>query len=307
MPASSRSGMPPTSASAPTSAALFAKHLLPDPLLGTGGRDRRRDRARLRNQRADPARLGPDPPDGDARHRARSSTNSPTASTGSPAAPTACRAWSWVRSWAASSSTCSAAPPTPTAWWCCSRPCSSAGDWSIRRSASRCRRCATIRCAPRASACRCGVGWWPIYTIAAGIAGAAGALLAQTSGFASLDVLDFHRSADVLLVLVIGGAGYLYGGIVGAVAFKLLHDAISVLTPQYWTFWLGLFLVVLVLVGRDRLVRPWTWFGRPASEPGRSSDRRRGARNPRAEPALRRHHRHRPRSRCASRAAPVMP
>jgi branched-chain amino acid transport system permease protein len=98
------------------------------------------------------------------------------------------------------------------------------------------------------------------YAIAAAIAGAAGALLAQTSGFASLDVLDFHRSADVLLVLVIGGAGYLYGGIVGAVAFKLLHDAISVLTPQYWTFWLGLFLVVLVLVGRDRLVRPWTWF-----------------------------------------------
>ncbi len=99
-----------------------------------------------------------------------------------------------------------------------------------------------------------------VYTIAAGIAGAAGALLAQTSGFASLDVLDFHRSADVLLVLVIGGAGYLYGGIIGAVAFKLLHDAVSVLTPQYWTFWLGLFLVVLVLVGRDRLMRPHTWF-----------------------------------------------
>jgi len=101
-----------------------------------------------------------------------------------------------------------------------------------------------------------------VYTIAAGIAGAAGALMAQTSGFASLDVLDFHRSADVLLVLVIGGGGYLYGGIVGAVAFKLLHDAISVLTPQYWTFWLGLFLMVLVLVGRDRLVRPWTWLRR---------------------------------------------
>jgi len=101
-----------------------------------------------------------------------------------------------------------------------------------------------------------------IYSIAGGIAGAAGALVAQTAGFASLDVLDFHRSADVLLVLVIGGAGYLYGGIVGAIVFKLLHDAISVLTPQYWTFWLGLFLVVLVLVGRDRLVRPWTWWRR---------------------------------------------
>ncbi len=101
-----------------------------------------------------------------------------------------------------------------------------------------------------------------VYTIAAAIAGAAGALLAQTSGFASLDVFDFHRSAEVLLVLVIGGTGYLYGGVFGAIVFKLLHDAFSAWTPQYWNFWLGLFLVVLVLVGRDRFVRPWTWFGK---------------------------------------------
>ena len=98
-----------------------------------------------------------------------------------------------------------------------------------------------------------------VYTVAGGMAGAAGALLAQTSGFASLDVFDFHRSAEVLLVLVIGGTGYLYGGIFGAIVFKLLHDAVSAWTPQYWNFWLGLFLVVLVLVGRERLTRPWTW------------------------------------------------
>ena len=101
-----------------------------------------------------------------------------------------------------------------------------------------------------------------VYTIAAAVAGAAGALLAQTSGFASLDVFDFHRSAEVLLVLVIGGTGYLYGGVFGAVVFKLLHDLVSAWTPQYWNFWLGLFLVVLVLVGRERFVRPWTWFRR---------------------------------------------
>jgi len=99
-----------------------------------------------------------------------------------------------------------------------------------------------------------------VYTLAAALAGVAGALLAQTSGFASLDGLDFHRSADVMLVLVIGGTGYLYGGIFGAIAFKLLHDVISAWTPQYWTFWLGLFLLVLMLVGRDRLIRPWTWM-----------------------------------------------
>ncbi len=99
-----------------------------------------------------------------------------------------------------------------------------------------------------------------VYTCAAALAGAAGALLAQTSGFASLDVLDFHRSADVLLVLVIGGTGYLYGGIFGAIVFKLLHDLISAWTPQYWSFWLGLFLVVLALFGRERALRPWTWW-----------------------------------------------
>ena len=99
-----------------------------------------------------------------------------------------------------------------------------------------------------------------IYTIAAAIAGAAGALLAQTTGFASLDLFDFHRSADVMLLLVIGGAGWLYGGVVGAIVFKIMHDIISSVTPQYWTFWIGLFLVVLVMVGRERLIRPWTWL-----------------------------------------------
>ena len=107
-----------------------------------------------------------------------------------------------------------------------------------------------------------------VYTVAATLAGAAGALLAQTTGFASLDVFEFHRSADVMLILVIGGVGWLYGGVVGAIVFKLLQDAISSITPQYWTFWIGLFLVVLVLVGRERLIRPWSWLGSKAQKGG---------------------------------------
>ncbi len=99
-----------------------------------------------------------------------------------------------------------------------------------------------------------------VYTVSAAFAGAAGVLLAQTTAFVSLDVLEFHRSADVMLALIIGGAGWLWGGIVGAVAFKLLHDLIATVTPQYWTFWIGLFLVLLMRVGRDRLFRPWTWW-----------------------------------------------
>ena len=104
-----------------------------------------------------------------------------------------------------------------------------------------------------------------VYTLAAALAGAAGALLAQTTGFASLDVLEFHRSADVMLALVIGGAGWLWGGLVGAIAFKVLHDVISSFTAQYWTFWIGLVLVLLMLVGRERLFRPWQWFKRGGS------------------------------------------
>lgn len=92
------------------------------------------------------------------------------------------------------------------------------------------------------------------YTIGAGLAGVAGALLAQSTGFVSLDVLAFHRSADVLLVLVLGGVGWLYGGLLGAVVFKVMQDALSTLTPQYWQFWIGAILVALVLVQRERLV-----------------------------------------------------
>ena len=92
-----------------------------------------------------------------------------------------------------------------------------------------------------------------VYALGAAYAGAAGALLAQTTAYVSLDVLEFIRSADVLLTLIIGGTGWLYGGIVGAFVFKVLQDLLSSGAPQFWLFWLGLFLVVLALVGRDRL------------------------------------------------------
>ncbi|MGE4335984.1 MAG: branched-chain amino acid ABC transporter permease [Pigmentiphaga sp.] len=92
-----------------------------------------------------------------------------------------------------------------------------------------------------------------IYTIGAAFAGAAGALLTQTTGFASLDVLSFERSADVLLALVLGGTGYLYGGLIGAAIFVLMHDLLSTWTPHYWLFWMGFALVAIVLIGRERL------------------------------------------------------
>jgi branched-chain amino acid transport system permease protein len=107
----------------------------------------------------------------------------------------------------------------------------------------------------RASAIGIPVKWRmvAIYTFAAGIAGIAGALLTQTTAFCSLDVFSLDRSADLLLVLIIGGTGYLYGGLIGAVIYKFLQDYLANLTPQYWQFWIGLVLVTIVLIGRDRM------------------------------------------------------
>src|ERR1700709_1998139 len=99
-----------------------------------------------------------------------------------------------------------------------------------------------------------------IYTVAAFYAGIAGALFTQTTALASLDVFSFERSADLMLVLVIGGTGYLYGGLIGAGVFKMLQEGFSEVTPQYWQFWIGLVLVVIVLVGRAPMHRWALWL-----------------------------------------------
>ena len=87
-----------------------------------------------------------------------------------------------------------------------------------------------------------------IYTISAAIAGAAGALLAQTTETVSLDSLSFDKSAELLVILVLGGAGRLYGGLVGAIIYMVAHDRFSNTTPQYWFFWIGLLLIAVVML-----------------------------------------------------------
>jgi len=88
------------------------------------------------------------------------------------------------------------------------------------------------------------------YTLAAALAGVAGALLAQTTQFVGLDVLGFPRSAELLVMLVIGGTGRLYGALVGAALYMVAQDVLAGLDPVYWQFWIGLLLVVLVLFAR---------------------------------------------------------
>lgn len=93
-----------------------------------------------------------------------------------------------------------------------------------------------------------------IYVLSAAMAGVAGALLAQTNQFVAIDVLSFQRSADVATMLIIGGLGQLYGGLVGATGFLVAQDALVSVNPVYWQFWLGLVLILVVLFVRGGVV-----------------------------------------------------
>jgi branched-chain amino acid transport system permease protein len=90
-----------------------------------------------------------------------------------------------------------------------------------------------------------------VYTVGAAYAGVAGALLAQTTQFVALDVLSFNRSAELLLILVLGGSGRLYGALIGTVVFMSAHHVLSDMNPEYWQFWLGALLLAIVLFARD--------------------------------------------------------
>jgi branched-chain amino acid transport system permease protein len=92
------------------------------------------------------------------------------------------------------------------------------------------------------------------FTIGAAVAGMAGALLAQTTQFVGLDSLSFARSAELVIILVLGGTGRLYGALIGAMVFMLAQDYIAGLNPAYWQFWIGLLLIVIVLFARGGIL-----------------------------------------------------
>jgi branched-chain amino acid transport system permease protein len=101
-----------------------------------------------------------------------------------------------------------------------------------------------------------------IYTISAALAGVAGALLAQTTQFVGLTVLGFERSGEIVVMLVFGGIGRLYGAFVGAGIYMIAQDQLAKLEPAFWSFWIGLLLVLLVMFARggvlgliDRILR----------------------------------------------------
>lgn len=93
-----------------------------------------------------------------------------------------------------------------------------------------------------------------IYAIAAALAGIAGGLLAQTTQSVALTVMTFERSGAILIMLVLGGVGRLYGAFVGVPVYMIAQDNLARLDPVYWYFWVGLMLVVVVLFARGGIL-----------------------------------------------------
>jgi branched-chain amino acid transport system permease protein len=92
------------------------------------------------------------------------------------------------------------------------------------------------------------------YTISAAIAGIAGALWAQASAYVNLSALGLDRAATVLIILILGGYGRLYGAFVGAVVYMLLSHFLARLYPTAWQLGLGLMLVVIALFARNGIL-----------------------------------------------------
>ena len=92
------------------------------------------------------------------------------------------------------------------------------------------------------------------FTLSAAIAGVAGALLAQTTQFVGINTLEFQSSAEVLIMVVLGGTGRLYGAVIGTAVFMVAKDMLARHDPVYWQFWLGLFLVAFVLFARGGIL-----------------------------------------------------
>jgi branched-chain amino acid transport system permease protein len=92
------------------------------------------------------------------------------------------------------------------------------------------------------------------YAISAALAGVAGALWAQANAYVNLSTLGLDRAATVLIILVLGGYGRLYGSIVGAIAYLMLSHFLSKAYPTAWQLGLGLLLVAIALFARGGIL-----------------------------------------------------
>jgi branched-chain amino acid transport system permease protein len=89
------------------------------------------------------------------------------------------------------------------------------------------------------------------YTLSAAIAGIAGGVWAQANAYVNLSTLGLDRAATVLIILVLGGYGRLYGAFVGAVAYMALSHFLAKMYPTAWQLGLGLMLVAIALFANN--------------------------------------------------------
>ena len=101
-----------------------------------------------------------------------------------------------------------------------------------------------------------------IYTISAALAGVSGALIAQTTSFVGLTSLSLDRSGTVLIMLIIGGVGQLYGAFIGVPLYMVAQDRFSEIDPVYWYFWIGLLMVGVVVFARGGVLGLFDRFRR---------------------------------------------
>ncbi|HTV35432.1 MAG TPA: branched-chain amino acid ABC transporter permease [Xanthobacteraceae bacterium] len=92
------------------------------------------------------------------------------------------------------------------------------------------------------------------YSISAALAGIAGGLWAQTTAYVNLSALGLDRAATVLIVLILGGYGRLYGAFVGAVVYLALEHFLAQIYPTAWQLGLGLLLVLIALFARNGIL-----------------------------------------------------
>lgn len=93
-----------------------------------------------------------------------------------------------------------------------------------------------------------------VYTISATMAGIAGGLLTQVNQFVGLNVLGFEPSGDLLVMLILGGVGRLYGAFVGPVVYLIAQDYLAKQYPEYWYLGIGVLLIVVVLFARGGIL-----------------------------------------------------
>src|SRR5258708_8927797 len=106
--------------------------------------------------------------------------------------------------------------------------------------------------------------------IAAGFGGICGGVSGETTQFVSLSFLSLERSGTVLIMLIIGGIGRLYGAFIGVPLYMIAQDRFSTIDPVYWYFWIGLMMVLLVVFARGGglpLLQPLLRLARPPSTP----------------------------------------